>query len=59
MRNSRILKKGKTIKNKIKKLFQFIKKNDLCFDIGANEGDQTSLFLELGAKVVSVEPQRL
>ena len=94
MHNSRILRKDKIIKNKIKKLFQlfkiahlltdahyqltalipnsthpkrrmvrfysqFIKKNDLCFDVGANEGNRSSLFLELGAKVVSVEPQRL
>jgi len=36
---------------------QFIKKGDLCFDIGANVGDRTQIFLELGAKVVAVEPQ--
>jgi len=32
------------------------KKNDLIFDIGANEGYKTSLFLSLGARVVAVEP---
>ena len=37
---------------------QFIKKGDICFDIGANIGDRTNIFLELGAKVVSVEPQQ-
>jgi len=36
---------------------QFIGSGDLCFDVGANMGNRTRLFLELGAKVVSVEPQ--
>jgi len=36
---------------------QFIDKGDLCFDIGANIGDRTQIFLELGANVFSVEPQ--
>lgn len=36
---------------------QFIKKGDLCFDIGANIGDKTEVFLQLGAAVVAVEPQ--
>jgi FkbM family methyltransferase len=36
---------------------ELIKRNDLCFDIGANIGDKTSLFLQLGAGVVAVEPQ--
>lgn len=35
----------------------FIKRGDLCFDIGANFGDRTKIFLELGAKVICVEPQ--
>lgn len=35
---------------------QFIKKGDLCFDLGANVGARTGIFLELGARVVSVEP---
>lgn len=35
----------------------FIKKGDLVFDIGANEGNRTDIFLALGAKVVAVEPQ--
>lgn len=37
---------------------QFIKKNDLCFDIGANVGEKTKVFFKLGAKVISVEPQK-
>ncbi len=36
---------------------QFVTGGDLCFDIGANVGDRTSTFLELGATVVAVEPQ--
>lgn len=36
---------------------QFIKKGDLCFDVGANIGDKTEIFLQLGAAVVAVEPQ--
>ncbi len=36
---------------------QFISKGDLCFDVGANIGERTDVFLKLGAKVVCVEPQ--
>ena len=36
---------------------KFIKKGDLVFDIGANVGDKTDMFLHLGAKVIAVEPQ--
>jgi FkbM family methyltransferase len=35
----------------------FISKGDICFDIGANVGQKTEIFLKLGAKVVAVEPQ--
>jgi len=35
---------------------RFVKENDLCFDIGANRGSRTEVFLRLGAHVVSVEP---
>lgn len=34
-----------------------IKPGDLCFDVGANTGNRTAIFLSLGAKVVSIEPQ--
>lgn len=37
---------------------QFIQPDDLCFDVGANKGNRTVIFLELGAKVVAVEPQQ-
>lgn len=36
---------------------QFIESGDLCFDIGANIGNRTDIFLELGARIVAVEPQ--
>jgi FkbM family methyltransferase len=36
---------------------QFIRPGDLCFDVGANLGDRTAVFVELGARVVAVEPQ--
>lgn len=35
----------------------FIRKDSLCFDIGAHEGNRTSVLLKLAAKVVAVEPQ--
>jgi FkbM family methyltransferase len=36
---------------------KFVSEGDLCFDIGANLGNRTKVFLELGAAVVAVEPQ--
>jgi FkbM family methyltransferase len=35
---------------------QFIAKNDLCFDIGANVGRRVEVMLRLGARVVAAEP---
>jgi len=44
---------------KKRKLFysSFIEKNDLCFDVGANIGNRISPLLEIGAKIVAIEPQ--
>ncbi len=36
---------------------QFVGRGQLCFDVGANIGARTKLFLGLGARVVAVEPQ--
>ena len=36
---------------------QFISSRDLVFDVGANVGSRSKLFLNLGAKVVAFEPQ--
>jgi FkbM family methyltransferase len=35
----------------------YIHKSDLVFDVGANYGDKTRVFLKLGARVVAFEPQ--
>jgi FkbM family methyltransferase len=36
---------------------EFVQRGDLVFDIGANIGAKTEIFLLLGARVVAVEPQ--
>jgi FkbM family methyltransferase len=36
---------------------QFLERGDLCFDVGANIGSRSRLFLRIGARVVAVEPQ--
>ena len=35
----------------------FIDRDDLCFDVGANIGNRTELFLAVPARVVAIEPQ--
>ncbi|MEI6554419.1 MAG: FkbM family methyltransferase [Paludibacter sp.] len=35
----------------------FLSKDDLCFDVGANHGNRITPLLNLGVKVVAVEPQ--
>jgi FkbM family methyltransferase len=47
----------KIITKRLKFYSNFIKRGDLCFDVGANYGNRTEAFLELGAKVVAIEPQ--
>ena len=45
-------------KKKMKVFYgQFLKKGDLCFDIGANIGNRTEIFVDLQTRVISVEPQ--
>ena len=36
---------------------QFVGEGDICFDVGANLGNRTKIFLKIGARVVAVEPQ--
>lgn len=49
-----VFKKG----DRIKFYGQFVKSGDLVFDVGANEGNRTDIYLAIGAKVVAVEPQK-
>jgi FkbM family methyltransferase len=37
---------------------EFIAPGDLVFDVGANQGDRTELFVQMGARVVAVEPNQ-
>lgn len=37
----------------------FVKPNDLCFDVGANIGNRVKPLLEIGARVIAVEPQKI
>lgn len=44
-------------RNELERLFGlFVSPGDLVFDVGANVGDYTDVFLRLGARVVAVEP---
>lgn len=40
-------------------LLQGFRKGDLVFDIGANQGYKTGIFLKLGARVVAVDPDEI
>jgi FkbM family methyltransferase len=45
-------------RSRLKRFYaQFIKPNDLCFDIGAHLGNRTDAWHLLGAKIVALEPQ--
>lgn len=44
-------------RHRVREFFgQFVRRGDLVFDIGANDGRYTDVFIELGATVVAVEP---
>lgn len=38
---------------------RYVNSGDLCFDIGSHIGNRVTVFRELGARVVAVEPQPL
>lgn len=40
-------------------LLQGLRRGDLVFDVGANQGYKTDIFLKLGAKVVAVDPDEI
>lgn len=48
---------GSSDRQKITFLRQFIKKESLVFDVGANIGDKTALYLQCGARVICIDPQ--
>jgi FkbM family methyltransferase len=51
--------KSRETRRKMARLFcKFIKKGDLVFDVGANAGIYSKVFLDLGAKVFAIEPQK-
>jgi len=57
-KRGRAKKNQKRLAEKKKFYSEFIEAGSLCFDIGANIGNRSEAFLELGAKVVAVEPQQ-
>lgn len=36
---------------------RFVRSQELCFDVGANLGNRTEVLLDLGARVICIEPQ--
>jgi FkbM family methyltransferase len=48
----------RALRNELGFYAQFLRPGDLCFDVGANYGAKTEVFLRLGAKVIAFEPQR-
>lgn len=58
VRNWLITIRTKHIRHRRERFYsQFINKGDLCFDVGANLGNRTEIFVKLGATVVAIEPQ--
>jgi FkbM family methyltransferase len=54
-----LLPKNEVLCRKILNFYsQFIKKGDLCFDVGAHKGNRAAAFLKIGARVIAVEPQK-
>ncbi len=53
--NTNIIKQNK--KKELTFYSSLIKPGQLCFDVGANIGDKSEIFLKLGARVVALEPQ--
>ena len=53
------IKKNEEIERAKRQRFysSFIKTGDLCFDVGANLGNRVAPLLDIGAKVVAIEPQ--
>lgn len=56
VRNSRFISNREMEVKFYRELLGNLDGNDLIFDIGANVGDKTDVFLRIGARVVAVEP---
>lgn len=56
VRNRRTLLASLQEEDFYRKLLNGMRRDDLIFDIGANEGTKTDIFVKLGARVVAVEP---
>lgn len=52
------LKEKKNEKNRLAFYAGFLKPKDLVFDVGANVGNRVQSFLDIGCRVVAVEPQQ-
>ena|SRR2546426_3570180 len=57
--NRRIIEEISSEVEFYRKLLEGFRKGDLIFDVGANHGFKTDIFLRLGARVVAVEPDEL
>ena len=51
--------KGRVPKSHFKIIKKYVKKGDICIDVGANRGDYTKAFLKQGAFVVAFEPSTM
>src|SRR5215510_4800972 len=58
LRSLRIYYGNRSRRSAMDRLYgQFVKPDDLVFDVGAHVGDRIASFRRLGARVVAVEPQ--
>lgn len=57
--NQKLITEQEKIELKRRKEFykQFINQGELCYDVGANIGNRIKPLLDLGAKIIAVEPQ--
>jgi len=54
----RVLKRNqyRRVQNSRARLRTFVERGDLVFDVGANVGQVTSILLDIGARVIAIEP---
>ena len=51
-------RRSSTAERRLRNIYDpFLRTGDLCFDIGANQGSRSRTWLNMGARVVAVEPQ--